>query len=203
MVAALFPETFPMLDISPDNSDAYTIWPYYFLAAVGAFVALVIIAVWWPESFPDKGELVMVNGDIATVRIKDDISGTSAGALLPAVTSVYFTFKNRDGEFYYPSTQPSYQIVRDFTAFNIDAWVEQDELDTGEPIRIWQIKEHSPYNLVMEATYVSYEEVVERLVTIDRSMVVAGYYLLALTFAFVLFGIGLQHINRRRDEEGF
>jgi hypothetical protein len=203
MVAAIFPETFPMLDTSPDTSDSYTIWPYYFLSAVGAFVALVIIAVWWPESFPDKDELVMVNGDIATVRVKDDLSGTSAGAMLPAATSVYFTFKNGGGEYFYPSTQPDYRIVRDFTAFNIDVWIERDALGAGEPIRIWQIKEHSPYNLVMEATYVSYEAVVERLVTIDRSMVVAGYYLLALCFAFVLIGVGLQNINRRRDEEGF
>ncbi len=191
-----------MLDTTPDSADSHIVWPYYFLAAVGGFVALVIIAVWWPESFPDKDELVMVNGDIATVRIKDDISGTSAGALLPAITSVYFTFKNQDGEYYYPSTQPSYQIVRDYTAFNIDVWVEQSSLGGGQPIRIWQIKEHSPYNLVLEATFVSYEEVVERLVTIDRSMVVAGYYLLALGFGSVLFGVGLQHINRRRDEEG-
>ncbi|MEE2980609.1 MAG: hypothetical protein VYA71_03595 [Pseudomonadota bacterium] len=192
-----------MLDTTPDSADSHIVWPYYFLAAVGGFVALVIIAVWWPESFPDKDELVMVNGDIATVRIKDDISGTSAGALMPAVTSVYFTFRNQDGEYFYPSTQPDYRMVRDFTAVNIDVWVENDALGRGDPVRIWQIVEHNPYNLVLEATNVSYEKVVARLEIIDRSMVVAGYYLLALCFGSVLLGMGLQHINRRRDEEGY
>jgi hypothetical protein len=192
-----------MLDTSPDASDYFTIWPYYFLAVVSVLIGLVMIVVWWPESFPDKDELVMVKGDIATVRIKDDISGTSAGAFMPAVTSVYFTFKKQDGEYFYPSTQPDYRIVRDFTAVNIEVWVVKEELGGGLPIRIWQIVEDNPYNLVLEATNVTYEAVIERLVIIDRSMVVAGYYVLVLAFGFVLFGVGLQHVNRRRDAEGF
>jgi hypothetical protein len=192
-----------MLDTSPDASDYFTIWPYYFLAVVSVLIGLVMIVVWWPESFPDKDELVMVKGDIATVRIKDDISGTSAGAFMPAVTSVYFTFKKQDGEYFYPSTQPDYHIVRDFTAVNIEVWVIKEELGGGLPIRIWQIVEDNPYNLVFEATNVTYEAVIERLVIIDRSMVVAGYYVLVLAFGFVLFGVGLRHVNRRRDAEGF
>jgi hypothetical protein len=192
-----------MLDATPDATDAYTIWPYYFFAAVGTIIALVIIVVWWPESFPNKDELVMVNGDIATVIIKDDISKTSAGAMLPAVTSVYFTFKNQHGEYYYPSTQPDYRLVRDFTAVNLDIWVEKDAQDGSEPVRIWQIVEHAHYNVVQKATDISYETIIARLVTIDRSMVVMGYNVLALAFGFVLLGIGLQHVNRRRDEEGF
>jgi hypothetical protein len=191
-----------MLDSSPDTSDTITIWPYYFLAAVAVIVGVVMIAVWSPESFPDKDELVLVNGDIATVRIKDDISGTSAGAILPAATSIYFTFKNRGGEFYYPSTQPDYRIVRDFTAVNIDVWVEPDALDGDQPIRIWQILEHNPYNLVLAATDVSYEAIIARLETIDSSMVDTGWNILALAFGLALLGIGLQHINRRRDAEG-
>jgi hypothetical protein len=192
-----------MLDTSPDNSDRFNIWPYYFLGFVAVLVGLVMVMVWWPESYPDKDELVIVQGDIATIRIKDDISDTSAGAYMPAATSVYFTFKKLDGEYFYPSTQPDYRMVRDFTAVNIEIWVDKDALDSGAPIRIWQIVEHNPYNLVLEATKVTYEAIVERLETIDRSMVVAGYNVLALAFSFILLGIGLQRVNRRRDEEGF
>jgi hypothetical protein len=123
--------------------------------------------------------------------------------MLPAITSMYFTFKNQDGEYYYPSTQPDYRLVRDFTAVNLDIWVEKDALDGSEPVRIWQIVEHAHYTVVQKATDISYETIIARLVTIDRSMVVMGYNVLALAFGFALLGIGLQHVNRRRDEEGF
>ena len=188
-----------MLDTTPDASGPLTVWPCFFLAAIATMVGLMMIVVWWPENFPDKQDLVMINGDIATVRIKDDISGTSAGAILPAVTSVYFTFKRQEGEFYYPSTHPDYQIVRDYTAVNIDVWVERDAIGAGKPLRIWQLREHNPYNLILEATDVPYEAVIERLTKVDRSMVETGWYVLALAFGFVLLGVVLQHVNRRRD----
>ena len=188
-----------MFDTAPDGHRPLPVWQCYFLAALTTIVGLVMIVVWWPESFPDKQDLVTISGDIATVRVKDDISGTSAGAILPAATSVYFTFKGQEGEFYYPSTQPDYRIVRDYTAVNIEIWVERDAVGAGKPLRIWQLREHNPYNLVLEATDVSYEAIIERLTKIDRSMVETGWYVLALAFGLGLTGAGLQHINRRRD----
>ena len=188
-----------MFDTDPDGRRPLPVWQCFVLAALATITGLAMIAVWWPESFPDKQDLVMINGDIATVRVKDDISGTSAGAILPAATSVYFTFKGQAGEFYYPSTHPDYQIVRDYTAVNIDVWVERGAVGSGRPVRIWQLKEHSPYNLVLEPTFIPYEAVIERLTKIDRSMVETGWYVLALAFGFMLLGVGLQHVNRRRD----
>lgn len=188
-----------MFDSDPDGHRQLPVWQCYFLAAVAAITGLAMVVVWWPESFPDKQDLVAIGGDIATVRIKDDISGTSAGAILPAVTSVYFTFKDQEGEFYYPSTQPDYRIVRDYTAVNIEVWVERGAIGTGKPLRIWQLREHNPYNLILEATDVSYEAIIERLTKIDRSMVEVGWYVLTLAFGLVLLGAGMQHINRRRD----
>ena len=188
-----------MFDTTPDAHGPVPVWPCFFIATVATIVGLVMIVAWWPESYPDKQDLVLINGDIATVRVKDDISGTSAGAILPAATSVYFTFKGQQGEFYYPSTHPEYQVVRDYTAVNIDVWVDGEVIGTGQPYRIWQIKEHSPYNLVLAATFVPFEDIIERLNQIDGSMVETGWNVLALAFGFMLLGVGLQHVNRRRE----
>ncbi len=157
-----------------------------------------MIWIWSPEDFPAKADLVKLNGDIATVRVRDDISGTGAGAMLTAFTSVYFTFTDRDGEYFYPSNQPDYLLVRDYTAVNIDVWVEAAAIGGAAPLRIWQIKENNPNNQLERATHVPYEAIIARLTTIGRSMVITGRWLLVLGLGLILMGRGVQAGNGRR-----
>lgn len=187
-----------MFDSLPRRGGPLAVWPYYFSALVAALAGLGMIWLWSPEDFPAKADLVMVNGDIATVRVRDDISGTGAGAMMTAITSVYFTFKGADRQYRYPSTQPNYLLVRDYTAVNIDVWVEAAELDGAAPLRIWQIKENNPNNLLADATFIPYEAIIARLTAIDRSMVIAGRWLLALGLGLFLTGRGVGLRNRRR-----
>ncbi len=165
---------------------------------VTGLAGIVLVAVWWPGGYPDESALVKVSGDIATVVVKDDVSGTSAGAMMAPLTSVYFTLEGVEGEFRYPSSHPKYPIVRDYTAVAVDVWVDGAEIGTGRPMTIWQIQEHNPYNLLLEETFIGYAEVIERLAGVDRSMVEAGYWLLAVSAAFALTGAGVQRWNRGR-----
>ncbi len=188
-------------------------WPYYFSAADAIVAGLamitiwapedfpakvVMITIWAPEDFPAKVDLVMVSGDIESIRVRGDIAGTAAGAVMPAITSVYFTFKGADRQYRYPSTQPDYRLVRDFTAVNIDVWVDGAKLGGAQPLRIWQIKENNPNNLTMAATFVAYEAIIARLTTIDRSMVIAGRWLLLFGVGLMIIGRGVQSGNGRR-----
>ncbi len=188
-----------MFDSSPRRGGPLPVWPYYFIAAVAAVAGLGMIWIWSPEGFPAKGDLVKVSGDIATVRVRDDISGTGAGAMMTGFTSVYFTFTNRDGEYFYPSNQPDFLLVRDYTAVNIDVWVDGAEIGGTAPLRIWQIVENNPNNLMERATHVPYEAIIARLTTIGRSMVSAGRWLLVLCFGLILMGRGVQIGNGRRS----
>ena len=186
-----------MFDSSPRRPGPLPVWPYYFTAAVAAMVGLGMIWIWSPGDFPAKADLVKLNGDIATVRVRNDISGTGAGTMLTAYTTVYFTFTERDGEYFYPSTQPDYLLVRDFTAVNIDVWVDGAKRGGAAPLRIWQIKENNPNNLLAEATFVPYEAIIARLTTIDRSMIFAGRWLLVLGLGLILMGSGVRLRNGR------
>ncbi len=172
------------------------VWPYYFLAIVIGIAGGAIIYAWWPTGYPGEDELVKVSGDIATARIRDDISDSSAGAFMPALTAVYFTMKGIEGEFRYPSSHPKYVMVRDFTAVAMDVWVEQAEIGTGRPMTIWAIEERNPYNLVMEATSIGYGDIVGELAETDRSMVEAGGWLLAIATALLAAGFLVQRRNR-------
>lgn len=174
------------------------VWPYFFLAAATAILGTVFIAVWWPPNFPDESQLVKISGDIDKVTIRNEISKSSAGAMLPAMTSVYFKLKGVDGEFRYPSTHPKYPLVRDYTAVAIDIWVLEADTGTAEPVKIWQIEERNPRDDASELTKVGYDEIIERLSASGKSMVRLGYWLFAACCGFLLLGVGVRKWNRGR-----
>jgi hypothetical protein len=171
-----------------------------------AFVAVVLggvfIVFWWPERYPDESELVKLSGRVATISVRDDISGSSAGAILQGWTSTYFTLEGVEGEFRYPRTHPQGLKVRDQTSAALDVWVERTAVGGDEPMVIWQIREHNPYKRentgsLGEETFVSHAEIVERLTEVDRSMVKAGAWLLGLALAFALLGVGAKWWNKK------
>jgi hypothetical protein len=185
---------------APRRLGPLPLWPYFFLAALAAVLGAVFLAVWWPWGYPDESELVKISGDIDRVAIRDDISKSGAGAMLPALTSVYFTLEGRDEEFRYPSTHPKYPLVRDYTAVAIDVWVVEAELGRGAPMTIWQIQERNPHDEASELTQVGYAETIERLTATDRSMVEVGYGALAAAAGFLLLGLLVRRWNRGRPQ---
>ena len=178
------------------------VWPYYFFGIVALVVATVFIVGWWPKGFPDAVELTMVSGKIRTVVIRDDISKTMAGAAMPSRTSVYFTIEGDDDTFRYPSNRPRYYDVAYRTAGTIDVWVEAAARGAGEPVMIWQIGEHSPYNVTAPETFVAYDEVFAALTKAARSTMRWGFWLLSIAAALLVIGVVVQRINRTRPPAG-
>lgn len=177
------------------------IWPFHALGLVAVLLGSVFIVGWWPGHYPDESELVKLSGKVAKIAVRDDISGTTAGAMLRGWTSTYFTLDGIDGEFRYPRTHPRNLVVRDQTGVALDVWIERAAIGSGGPMIIWQIREHNPYkkenlDIVGEETFVSYSEIVQRLRQIDRSMVDTGVGLLVLGVAFVFLGVGAKWWNR-------
>lgn len=177
------------------------VWPFHAWAIVAAVLGGVFVVVWWPQRYPDEGALVKLSGRVDTVALRDDILGTTAGAMLQGWTSTYFTLEGIDGEFRYPRTHPKNIIVRDQTGATLDVWVQRTAIGGAEPMVIWQIREHNPYKKELAAilgaeTFVSHAEIVQRLTQIDRSMIEAGVGLLALALALFVLGVGAKRWNR-------
>ena len=112
------------------------------------------------------------------------------------MTSVYFTLEGVDAELRYPSVNPRYPLVRDYTAVAMDAWVDRADIDSGGAMTIWQIIERSPYNLVVEATDIRYDEIVAHVTRVERSMVRLGSWLLAACAALIALGLTIRRRNR-------
>jgi len=158
---------------------------------------------WWPEQYPAESELVKLSGTVSQIVVRDDISGTTAGAILPGWTSTYFTLDGVEAEFRYPRTHPKSLLVRDRTSAALEVWVERAAIGSDEPLIIWQIREHNPYkrehqDILGKETFVSRAEIVERLTQIDRSMVETGVWLLVLGISSMLLGVGTKWWNQRR-----
>ena len=177
------------------------VWPFHAWALVAVVLGSVFVVGWWPQHYPDEGELLQLSGRVATIVLRDDIFGTTAGGMLQGWTSTYFTLEGIDGEFRYPRSHPKNLIVRDRTSAELDVWVERTAVGSDEPMVIWQIREHNPYKkehmrILGPETFVSHAEIVNRLTRIDRSMIEAGLGLWVLALAFFLLGVGAKRWNR-------
>ncbi len=176
------------------------LWPYFFFGVVALLFGATFIINWWPEDYPEQSDLVTFSGDVASINVRDDISDTPAGSLLPTLTSVYFTLEGVDGEFRYPSSHPQYPRVRKFTSNALDLWVAQDEVGSGNAMTIWQIQEHNPYNeAYQEETFVSYDEIVERLTQSAGAMVRLGSWLLIGSVLLLFAGMVIRRRNQSFD----
>ena len=180
------------------DSIVFTVWPYFFLSVFSGVAAIAFIAMGWPGPYPAKSELVKVSGIVATTRIKDEISKTGAGAILPGFSSVYFTLEGVQGEFRYPSSHPQFPIVRDWTSGTLDLWVDGSEIGANPTMKIWQLQEHSNYNFLVPETSVTYEEVIAMVKKVDRSKFELGQWFAVASAILALVGTGARRWNRGR-----
>ena len=180
------------------DSIVFTVWPYFFLSVFSGVAAIAFIAMGWPGAYPAKSELVKVSGIVATTRIKDEISKTGAGAILPGFSSVYFTLEGVQGEFRYPSSHPQFPIVRDWTSGTLDLWVDGSEIGVNPTMKIWQLQEHSNYNFLVPETSVTYEEVIAMVKKADRSKFELGQWFAVASAILALVGTGARRWNRGR-----
>ncbi|MGH6718543.1 MAG: hypothetical protein ACREER_04440 [Alphaproteobacteria bacterium] len=171
------------------------VWPFFAIAVVALMAGGTFVTAWWPDAPPAKESLSKITGKIKAVVVKDDLTG-SAVAAAAGMQSAYFTLEGHDVEFRYPSLFPRYFEVRDRVAVEVDVWIDPAEVGTGRPLLVWQIQEHNPYNIIGPETFVPYEDIVERVTRVDRSMVRAGTWILAIAPPFLVLGLFARRWNR-------
>lgn len=177
------------------------VWPYYAYSVCALIVAILACIIYWPMSIPERDELTLSGGKMTRLIIRDNFSGTGAGAMLPIFTTVYMKFDGFDHEFQYPWTFPKFHLVRDRTAVYVDIWVEKAALKSGETPLIWGLEEKNHYKTAEEQTIITLEEVIagqqeNGIMLIKVCLAMAA---LSVLFAFVAIAIGRR--NRRKYPE--
>ena len=179
------------------------VWPFFAMGVIALAIGLIMIVAWWPSDFPDESELVKVSGTIASANVRDDISGTSAGAIMQGWTSTYFTLEGIDGEFRYSRNHPKNLLVQNSAGGTLELWVERSAIGSEAPIIIWQIREHNPYKqqhpgITPPEILVSHAEIVSRLQEVEQSMLRVGMIFSLCGVLLFLVGVVGRRWNQRR-----
>jgi len=178
------------------------VWPLYFIGTGALCLGLVLVVFTWPKEIPAESELKMYSGEIESLTIRDDISGRQSLFKMP-IESVYFKLVGIDGEFRYPSGWPKFIAVRDTVGVALDLWVDPNEIDSGQPILIYQMRERNPFkrsdedSSVTREVYVSYSEIIEARTRTRQSYFELGSILSPLGLGFIVIGIVLHRVKRR------
>lgn len=174
------------------------VWPYFFLAVSAIVLAVMACFVFWPKDVPAWDDLVMTGGKMRILVIRDDLSNTTTGAILPILTSAYMKFKDVDGEFRYPWTFPQYGRVRNNTAVFVDIWVAKETLGGDDAPLIWALREKNEYKKADEQTIVLYDDIVAGQQKNGVTLVKLSISLAGASLVFVLIGIGVGRWNRKK-----
>ena len=174
------------------------IWPWIAVCLFSIFIVSVAYWAIWPVPYPTEDKLVKVGGSLKTSRIRDDITD-KGGSMLPVLSSVYMRFKDDEHEYRYPWNHPKYFYVREYTFFNIDIWVDKDELarNDGLPVMIWALQERNPYKGPEEQTRVTYQDSVDQLESTAASVINLASWTGSLGIISLLIGFWTLHWNRQ------
>ena len=194
------PEAPPELPADALIKTRLPVWPWYaFALIVGAAGAFLMATSKPAEHYPTFEDLTVISGKIDTVQIRDAISDTMGGANLAAATSVFFRLEGFTAEVFYPSVQPNYFLVRDRTSVAIEVWVETAAIGGGEPLRIWQIREHNPYNMIGKETFIPLDQIVARLKEVEQASITWGRWLFIPAAALLAIALFIKlRVNRGR-----
>ena len=174
------------------------VWGYFAVALLCLVGGLGFLWSSFEWSMPRESVLTRVQGEIATIRIVDDLSGQPIGLNTP-LNSIHFTLKGNPTVFRYPSGWPGYTDLYERLAFTVDIWVDPAELDGQEPVLVYALKQTTPAHWAYPAVSVNYDAIREAQETGKRSYRLPGFVLLMLAPVVFLFGYLIVLSNRRNQ----
>jgi hypothetical protein len=173
------------------------VWPYFFLSLACLTTYLFCVLALWPWGYPGRDELVPTGGKIARIIIRDHISDTGAGSMLPTHVSVYLSFKGLDGEFEFPWSHPQYHLVRDRVGVYANILIEKASLDGPGPYKIWALEEVNKFKPAEDQIIVPYDEIASTLDGQQKTLATMLKWLGGGTVVFASWGWYMIRWNRR------
>lgn len=180
-----------------------SVWPWFFCGILFPCLIGLAFLTTWPGDIPAESELVSVGGPLKTSRVRDDLSDSYGGAVLPVFTSVYMRFEGDEHEYRYPWHHAQYFYVREYTFVNVEIWVREEDLNKndGKPVMIWALEEHNPFEPAEDQTIVTYQEGTAQLNKNIDSLMNLSKWLGSGSVIFLVIGFWTMHWNRRNYPE--
>ena len=173
------------------------VWGYFALALIALVAGSTFLVSSRDQTrLPDQNDLTIVTGEIATVRVIDDLS-QKATALMTPLNSVHFTLVDNPIVFRYPSRWPSYSDLYNRLAFKVDVWVDPKDLKTDEPVIIYGLRQTLPKGWTNPPIEVHYDDIVAAQAAGRQSYRLPGIVLVLLAPLAAFVGVLMVRRNRR------
>jgi len=173
------------------------VWGYFAVAVTALVIGVTLLLSSLEEStLPTFHELTRVSGQVATVKVVDDLSGKSSAFMTP-LNSIHFTLVDNPLIFRYPSRWPNYTDVYNRLAFRVNIWVRSADLQTTLPVLVYGLQQTVPKDWIAPAISIRYEDIIAAQQTGMSSYRTPGIVLITISCITIVCGILLSLRNRR------
>ena len=174
-----------------------SVWGYFAVGLICLVLGLIALAQPGSASIPARSKLEKITGEVTTVKIIDALSGESYGAAIAALNTIHFTLSDGQTVFRYPGRWPGYSDLYTRLAFEVDVWVDPDELGGDEPVTIYKLEQRTPKGWLTPPISVDYQAIADAQDVGEDSY--RGLALVLLAAAPVIFAVGVMALlsNRR------
>ena len=177
------------------------VWGYFASAMLCMAIGTVLLVLGLGGRLPDESTLLMRSGKVKTVIVMDSLSNEVA-ALSTPLNEIHFTLSGQDTTFRYPSGWPGYGDLYDRLAFDVEVWVDPDEIGGDKPATIYRLEQTLPEGFETTPISVSYQAIVAAQGTQYQSYLKAGPVLLGIALVLLASGVFAVRWNRRQVSMG-
>lgn len=173
-----------------------SVWGYFAVGLICLVLGLIALAQPGSASIPPRSNLEKITGEVATVNIIDELSGEST-ALLSPLNTIHFTLSDGQTVFRYPGRWPGYSDLYTRLAFEVDVWVDPDELSGDEPVTIYKLEQRTPKGWLTPPISVDYQAIANAQDVGEDSYRRLALALLAAAPVSFAVGVMVLRSNRR------
>lgn len=172
------------------------VWGYFAIAIVSVVLGATLLTISLEDGIPPEDSLKKFTGKVKTVIVVDDLSGNPTSLMTP-LNAIHFTLAGKDTVFRYSSRLPGYTDLYNRLAFEVDVWVDPEDLESGDAVAIYRLEQRLPEEWIAPPISVSYQAIVESQDTSHKSFLQAGIWMLVAAPAFWVVGLLVLRTNRR------
>jgi len=172
------------------------VWGYFAVSITSLVLGATLVVLGWAKHLPPEAELKKLTGSVDTVTVIDSLSGTSTLLSTP-LNEIHFTLQGIETTLRYPNGWPGYSDLYDRLSFEVDVWVDPNDLLHEGPVTVYRLEQRLPEGWASQPISISYQSIADIRGAGHSSYFTAGIGLVTLAPVPFLVGVWMVRWNRR------
>ena len=163
------------------------VWGYFALTLISLGLAVFLLTLSTVDRIPVQTKLRKISGAVNAITVVDDLSDRLTP--LPAFNAIHFTLVGGETMFRYPNHWPGYNELYYHLAFEVDIWVDPQDLGSDEPVVIFRLEQTVPASWSEPPISISYQAIVASEASRQRSFFKGGLGFMGVALVFWVVGV--------------